>query len=224
MVKIPIKLVTWSEVESWSRDLARKIIDSGYQPDVIIAIARGGVVTARILCDYLGVLDLLSIKIEHWIETAAHTENATVKYSFNTDLSSKRVLLVDDICDTGKSIVVAKEHITEKSRPLEIKTATMQYISSVAKYKPDYYVDDVKDWIWYLYPWNYMEDSINLVKKILQSDPFRKWSVDEISKGFKEAYGIDPPIELNQVIEEGIRRGIFYHENGEVKIKKQYTI
>jgi len=222
--KIPVKLVTWEDVVKWSRDLSEKIKADGYAPDVIVAIARGGVVTARLLCDYLGVIDLLSIKVEHWVETAAHVENATVKYSFNIDLSKKKVLLVDDICDTGKSIEVAREHIERASKPAEMRTATMQYISPISKFKPDYFAEEVKDWYWYMYPWNYYEDSINLVKKILQSDSNRKWKLEEIEEEFRKSYEIRPPVPIDEVVKEGVRRGIFYFSNGEVRIRAPYLM
>ncbi|MGB9726039.1 MAG: phosphoribosyltransferase [Fervidicoccaceae archaeon] len=224
MPKIPVKLVTWDDVVRWSKDLAEKIKTDGYTPDVVVAIARGGVVTARLLCDYLGIIDMLSIKVEHWIETAAHVENATVKYPFEADLSRKRVLLVDDICDTGKSIEVARDYIIRTSKPLEIRTATMQYISPVSKYRPDYFAEEVKEWYWYMYPWNYYEDSVNLVKKILQSDATRSWRISDIEEEFRKSYEIIPPIPIEEIIKEGVRRGVFYYTDGEVKLRAQYLM
>ena len=61
--KMPVKVVSWSEVVEWCRALAQKIRLSKFKPDVIVAIARGGFVPARLLCDYLDVIDLLSIKL-----------------------------------------------------------------------------------------------------------------------------------------------------------------
>jgi len=53
--KVPVKVVTFDEIVEWSRRLADKIKESGWQPDVIVAVARGGYVPARLLCDWLGV-------------------------------------------------------------------------------------------------------------------------------------------------------------------------
>ncbi|MEM4475048.1 MAG: phosphoribosyltransferase family protein, partial [Fervidicoccaceae archaeon] len=94
MPKIPVKVVEWKDVVDWSRELARRIVATGFQPDVIVAIARGGVAPARLLCDYLGVLDLLALKVEHWVETAGRIhEDAVVKYPLSVDFSGKSVLL-----------------------------------------------------------------------------------------------------------------------------------
>jgi len=222
MPKIPVKLVTWNDVVDWSKKLARKIVDSGYQPDVIIGIARGGVTPARLLCDYLGVMDLLTIKVEHWVETAGHLEDAIVKYPFTANLEKKKVLLVDDICDTGRSIIVSKEYIERNSKPEQLKVATMQYIKPVAKFVPDYYVDEVVDWVWYLYPWNQMEDTINLIKKILQEKPLVPRTIDDLKTLFRESYGIEPPIDVEEAVKEGVRRGIFIYLDGKVRLTERY--
>ncbi|NAZ11202.1 MAG: phosphoribosyltransferase [Desulfurococcales archaeon] len=222
MPKIPVKLVTWNDVVDWSKKLARKIIDSGYQPDVIIGIARGGVTPARLLCDYLGVMDLLTIKVEHWVETAGHLEDAIVKYPFTANLEKKKVLLVDDICDTGRSIIVSKEYIERNNKPEQLKVATMQYIKPVAKFVPDYYVDEVVDWVWYLYPWNQMEDTINLIKKILQEKPLVPRTIDDLKTLFRESYGIEPPIDVEEAVKEGVRRGIFIYLDGKVRLTERY--
>jgi hypoxanthine phosphoribosyltransferase len=222
MPKIPVKLVTWNDVVDWSKKLARKIIDSGYQPDVIIGIARGGVTPARLLCDYLGVMDLLTIKVEHWVETAGHLEDAIVKYPFTANLEKKKVLLVDDICDTGRSIIVSKEYIERNSKPEQLRVATMQYIKPVAKFVPDYYVDEVVDWVWYLYPWNQMEDTINLIKKILQEKPLVPRTIDDLKTLFRESYGIEPPIDVEEAVKEGVRRGIFIYLDGKVRLTERY--
>ena len=160
--KMPVKVVSWSEVVEWCRALAQKIRLSKFKPDVIVAIARGGFVPARLLCDYLDVIDLLSIKIEHWIETGKHKEEATIKYPFNYDFAGYKVLIVDDIADTGKSVVLASKYISENCKPRELKTATMQVIPATSMIIPDYYVDEVKEWTWYMYPWNFTEDMVNL--------------------------------------------------------------
>jgi hypoxanthine phosphoribosyltransferase len=222
MPKIPVKLVTWNDVVDWSKKLARKIVDSGYQPDVIIGIARGGVTPARLLCDYLGVMDLLTIKVEHWVETAGHLEDAIVKYPFTANLEKKKVLLVDDICDTGRSIIVSKEYIERNNKPEQLKVATMQYIKPVAKFVPDYYVDEVVDWVWYLYPWNQMEDTINLIKKILQERPLVPRTIDDLKTLFRESYGIEPPIDVEEAVKEGVRRGIFIYLDGKVRLTERY--
>lgn len=211
MPKIKCKLVKWEEVVEWCRKLAEKIKESGWRPDLIVAIARGGYTPARLLCDFLDIHDLVSIQILHWGRAAEITAEAHVKYPYQLDLSGKKVLLVDDICDTGDSIIVAKKYILEKWRPAELKVGVMQWISSVAKIKPDYYVEEIP-WIWYQYPWTRLEDTINFFEKILDSWKKEKgkteWTYNELIEAFKDYVGIDVGekyyrLALEKLVEEG---------------------
>ncbi|MEM0344466.1 MAG: phosphoribosyltransferase [Thermofilaceae archaeon] len=194
MVKVNTKLVKWEEVVEWCRRLAEIVESSGFKPDLVVSIARGGYVPARLLCDFLDVHDLVSIQVLHWGKAAEITAVAHVKYPYDIDLTGKRVLLVDDIVDTGDSVIVAREFIQSRWKPLELKVAAMQWISPVAKIKPDFYVEDVKEWIWYQYPWTRAEDTTNFFEKILTERAKEgkvTWTYDELIKEFKEWYGID---------------------------------
>jgi hypoxanthine phosphoribosyltransferase len=203
LVKIKVKVVTWDEVVEWSTKLAEIIKEDKFQPDVIIAIARGGLVPARILADVLGVMDVLAIKVEHWVETASHVPEAKIKYPYKVDLSGKKVLIVDDITDTGDSVLLAKNYVQNSFNPAEVRTATMQHIEPTSKAKPDYVAYLVKEWAWFMYPWNYWEDEINLVKKIISES-----GLEDLEKKFEESYGIKPPIPLPKILDEMKRRKI----------------
>lgn len=219
VVKLKVKVVSWGEVVRWSNELAFVIMDSGYKPDVIVAIARGGLVPARLLADYMDVIDVLSLKVEHWIETGSHQEEAVIKYETkDIDLSDKKVLIVDDICDTGKSLSVAKEFVIKNWKAREVKLATFQYIEPVAQIKPDFYVDLVKDWTWYMYPWNYVEDMVNLVKKMLKEEG--ELSLQEITVKFKEWYNITPPLSIAETVHIMEYRGLINKVNGKYVLVK----
>ncbi|MDI9620138.1 MAG: phosphoribosyltransferase [Candidatus Nezhaarchaeota archaeon] len=203
-----VKVVSWNDVVDWCKALAKKIRCSGFKPDVVVAVARGGFAPARLICDYLDIVDLLSIKIEHWIETGKHKDEATIKYPFAYNFSGKRVLIVDDIADTGRSIMVARKHIAETCKPDEVKTATMQLIPSTSMIIPDYYVDEVKEWTWYMYPWNFTEDMVNLTARIINEHPNESLSAKKISEKFREWYDVGfSPATFEEVLEEMVIRG-----------------
>ncbi|BDR91160.1 phosphoribosyltransferase [Vulcanisaeta souniana] len=192
MVKVPIKLVSWDEITEWARVLSMKIRDSGWLPDVVVAIARGGYAPARLICDYLGITDLISIQVVHWPSTAQVTEKAYIKYPLSVDLGGKRVLVIDDIVDTGDSIQLAREYIERNNRNVEVRTAALQWISTVAKFKPDYWAIEVRDWVWFVYPWNVTEDMTNFIKRILLEEykgGKREWTLNEIVNRMVEWYG-----------------------------------
>ncbi len=192
MVKVPIRLVSWDEITEWARVLSIKIRDSGWLPDIVVAIARGGYAPARLICDYLGITDLISIQVVHWPSTAQVTEKAYIKYPPSVDLSGRRILVIDDIVDTGDSIQLAKEYIERNNRNVEVKTAALQWISTIAKFKPDYWAIEVRDWVWFVYPWNVTEDMTNFIKRILLEEykgGKMEWTLNEIVNRMVEWYG-----------------------------------
>ena len=193
MVRVPVKLVTWDEIVNWSWELARKIKKSGFKPDIVIAVARGGYVPARLVCDFLGVENLISIQSQHWTEAAKKAERAIIKFEYVVDLSGMKALLVDDIADTGESLILARDFILSKWKPKELKVATLQWISPISKIKPDYYVMEVKDWIWFAYPWTRLEDITQFMRRMLleEGKVKKEWSYSDIINKFIEWYGID---------------------------------
>lgn len=193
MVRVSTKLVSWDEIVEWSRGLARIIRQSGYKPDVVIAVARGGYVPARLLCDFLMIENLLSIQSQHWTEAAKVAERAIIKFQYPVDLSGMNALIVDDIVDTGESLILAKDFVLRTWRPKEVRIAVLQWISPVAKIKPDYYYIEVKEWVWFQYPWTRLEDTCQFLKRMLAEEGKTKrvWTLDEVVTKFKEWYGID---------------------------------
>ena len=211
MGRIPTKLVSWNDIVKWSRELAKKVKESGYKPDVIVAVARGGFVPARLLCDFLGVENLLSLQSQHWTEAAKAAERAIIKFPYKVDLTGKKVLLVDDIVDTGESLALAKKYILENWRPKELRIATLQWIKPVAKIKPDYYLIEVTEWVWFQYPWTRLEDTYQFFKRMLSEEGKHKkiWTKKELIDKFIEWYEIDVGIEyFNDAIEMLIENGI----------------
>lgn len=192
MPKINCIKVGWDDVETWSRAVTDKIYASGWRPDSIIAISRGGYVPARMICDKLVIGELVSLQISHWPSAAQMAKEAGVRHPLVCNLSGKKVLIVDDISDTGDSIVIAKDHVWDKCKPDEIRVATLQWISSTSKVTPDYYAEEVKGWFWYQYPWTRLEDVIGFVKKIISEERDKKiWTIEEIAGRFPDWYGVN---------------------------------
>jgi len=161
------EVMDWNKFYSLSRMVAKKIKESGYKPDIVIGLARGGWILSRVLCDFLGVKDLLSIKVEHWGITASPDGEARVKYPLSVNLSGKKILVVDDITDTGESMKKSVEH-AKSLGPAEIRTAALRHIEG-SKFTPDYFGEEIK-WRWVIFPWNFMEDLCNLMPKALVLD------------------------------------------------------
>ncbi|MCX9084888.1 MAG: phosphoribosyltransferase [Candidatus Methanoperedens sp.] len=158
--------LTWSTANRLARTLAHKVIRSGYEPDIILGIARGGLVPARMVCDLLLKNELLSITTQHW-GIATNLGKALIKYSLphEADISGKRILVVDDVADTGDSISILLDYLKEEN-PLEIRTAVLHY-KTCSTTIPDYYGEKLDEWNWIIYPWAFYEDMAGFVDKLL---------------------------------------------------------
>jgi hypothetical protein len=76
---IRCEILSWAGVIRDARRLAWAVKDSGYAPDIAIAIGRGGYVPARILCDYLILDELTAVKVEHWRKAGEKRERAVAE-------------------------------------------------------------------------------------------------------------------------------------------------
>jgi hypothetical protein len=70
-----------------------------------------------------------------------------------TDLTNKKVLLIDDVSDTGKSFEFAVEYLQRRKLQI-LQTAALHY-KPHSIFKPDFFVKETSNWI--VYPWEYME-------------------------------------------------------------------
>ena len=75
----PVELISWKKSYHLAKKLSELIRTSGYQPEIVIAIGRGGYVPARVVCDYLLIDRLTSIKIEHWGVAAEIKDQAIIR-------------------------------------------------------------------------------------------------------------------------------------------------
>ena len=180
------EILSWSTVQRDAKRLSWNIKDSGYVPDIIIAIGRGGYVPARILCDYLSMNELTAIKVEHWRTAALKREKAIVKFPLNVKIGGKKVLLVDDLTDTGETLRVSVMHL-KKFGPKEVRTAVLLHKTCSAMV-PDYFVRKVIKWRWVIFPWHLWEDLTGFIKKFKAEGIHGK---DNIKHEFHRRYGIN---------------------------------
>lgn len=194
MPRVPVKLVSWDEIVEWSLGLGKVIESSGWTPDMVVAVARGGYVPARLLCDYLGVTDLMSLQSQHWVEAAKAAQKAIIRNAYSIEARGLKVLVVDDIVDTGETLALARDFIRAEWKPEDVRTAALQWISPIAKFKPDYYYIEVKEWTWFQYPWTRLEDLTQFIERIFREDERARGGLSEedLRRVFTEWYGVRP--------------------------------
>jgi hypoxanthine phosphoribosyltransferase len=201
----PCDLVTWNEFYDLAKSLSRLIKSSGWRPDLVVAIGRGGYVPARVVCDFL-VFDLLtSMKVEHWGIGAQKKSEASVRFPLATEISGQKVLIVDDITDTGDTLTTAVGYV-ESLGPKETRTAVLQH-KITSEFLPDYYSEKITVWRWVIYPWAVHEDLVGFTERVLQSSDL-PLSIDQIRADLKRRFdiGLDEN-QMDEVLEDLVALG-----------------
>jgi hypoxanthine phosphoribosyltransferase len=183
--KMRCDMISWSEVERLCQRLARLIRESGYRPDLVVAIGRGGYVPARLVCDSLNIMGLTSIKIEHYLSGADRQEEAVIRYPLKADIRGLHVLIVDDVNDTGDTLEVATRHL-RNFQPAEIRTAVMHH-KTVTRFNVDYYARKIIKWRWLIYPWAVTEDISGFLNRLTPAPG----TLEEARKLLSERFSIN---------------------------------
>lgn len=124
--------MNWTEFIKEIKELSEKV---DYKPDLIIGISRGGIIPARYLCTCLNVKKL------HCVSVAKIRDKRKVITDILEGLRGENILLVEDILETGKSLVVAKEYLERKGA--KVKTACL-YTMSISEVTPDYSLREIE--------------------------------------------------------------------------------
>ena len=140
---------------------AEKILQSGFKPDIAVGITKGGWIPARVLSDLLEIPELASLGVEFYLGVAETRDEPVLTQRVSAVVSGKKVLLVDDVADTGKSLQLAKEHVLQQGAA-EVRIATLYY-KPLSVTKPDYYEKETRRWV--VFPWETKETIRKIVEK-----------------------------------------------------------
>ena len=138
--------LTWQGFGDACRQIAEQIADSGWMPDLIVAIARGGMLPAGAISYALGVKANGAINVEFYTGVGKTMLEPEIlePYMDISSLEGKRVLIVDDVADSGKTLKLIMDLISEKglsmggdSAKVDARSATI-YLKPTSVIKPDY--------------------------------------------------------------------------------------
>ena len=120
----------------------------------VIGISRGGLIPAVYLSNQLEIREVCAVGVRSYVETS---QSKLTWYQTPPTISSgAKILLVDDLCDTGDTMVAVRDSLQKNGdeiiHDLEIVTATIFY-KPKSKYRPDAYWQTVKNDHWVVFPW-----------------------------------------------------------------------
>jgi hypoxanthine phosphoribosyltransferase len=174
--------ITWDDFQRLCKVVANKVVKASYRPEIVVAISRGGFPPARVLCDFLGIKVLASLGIEYYTSVTKTKKRPEIIYPLNIDLRGKKILIVDDIADTGHSMVLARDQVL-KGEASRVKMATL-HCKPWSVVKPDFYAETADAWV--VYPWEVMETIKSLIIKLKNEGNIAQVKKQLLNFGFKE--------------------------------------
>ena len=158
---VDFEVPSWDEIYKMLLTLADTIRKDSFLPDLIVGVSRGGWPPARVMSDLLGNVDLANIRVEFYRGVAETRDEPVITQPLSMSVEGRKVLIIDDVADTGRSLKLVREHI-KKRKASVIKIATIYY-KPWSIITPDYYVRVTRRWV--VFPWERKETVRNLIEK-----------------------------------------------------------
>ena len=152
--------LTWELFGTASRELSAQVVASGWVPDLIIAVARGGLIPAGAISYAIGVKAMGSMNVEFYTGIGETLAEPVVLPPLMdaSELPGKKVLVVDDVADSGKTLRMVMELLRHEglqlggaSVPVEARSACI-YLKPRSVHRPDYVWRETDKWI--NFPWS----------------------------------------------------------------------
>jgi hypoxanthine phosphoribosyltransferase len=147
----PREVLTYDLFGRAVRELAQSVVSSGFSPDVVLGIARGGLIPAGALAYAIDCKNLFTISVEFYTGVATRLDVPVMLPPFLDvhDLDDANVLVVDDVADTGRTLELV--HHFCRGHVAQARTAVL-YEKPQSVIKTDYawrYTDR-----WINFPWS----------------------------------------------------------------------
>jgi hypoxanthine phosphoribosyltransferase len=145
------EVLGWEEFGQASRELAVTVVESGFHPDIVVAVARGGLLLAGSVAYALGTRNCGSINVEFYADIDEPLPEPVLHPPLldAPALNGKNVLLVDDVSDSGRKLAMVVELL--KNHGATVRTLTL-YCKARTVLVPDYVWRDTERWV--TFPWS----------------------------------------------------------------------
>jgi len=145
------EILTWPDFGEAARELAATILRTGWMPDIVVAVARGGLLPGGAIAYALGAKNCGALNVELYtgIGTTLSAPVISPPMLDRDALRGMRVLLVDDVSDSGRTLAMSVELIRDAGA--EVRSVTL-YTKPGTLLEPDFYWRRTPKWI--NFPWS----------------------------------------------------------------------
>jgi hypoxanthine phosphoribosyltransferase len=145
------EVMSWDDLGAGAQDLAEQVYRDGYRPDIVLAIARGGLLVAGALGYTLGVKNTFTMNVEFYtgIDERLEMPMLLPPVPDLVDFHEQRVLIADDVADTGATLSLVKDFC--EGKVAEVRCAVL-YEKSRSAVNCEYVWRRTDRWI--VFPWS----------------------------------------------------------------------
>lgn len=158
--------LSYDELDAKVEELHKLITEDSFVPDTILAIARGGWFPARVLSDIYSSqdipVDVVSVTTKFYTNIGKTGSRPVLVQELHS-LFDQRVLIVDDVSDSGSTLKFIKGY-AQWLGARYIKVATV-FMKPRTKVIPDYFVDEIPNDTWIVFPYEKRETKFLLNEK-----------------------------------------------------------
>jgi hypoxanthine phosphoribosyltransferase len=148
------ELMSWEGLGEGARALAEQVAADGYRPDIVMGIARGGLLVAGAVAYALGLKNTFTVNVEFYTGVDERLEMPMILPPVPdlVDLGEARVLIADDVADTGQTLALVKDFLA--GRVAEVRVAVL-YEKPRSAVRCEYVWRRTERWI--VFPWSARE-------------------------------------------------------------------
>lgn len=145
------EILTWEEFGIAARELAAQVVAGGFRPDVVVAVARGGLVPGGAVAYALGTKGVGTLNVEFYTDIGQTLDDPRVLPPLmdTSDLVGAHVLVVDDVADSGRTLELVMEMMS--AHGAEARSAVL-YAKPRSIVRPDFAWRETDLWI--TFPWS----------------------------------------------------------------------
>ncbi len=146
--------LSWENVEDAARNIIGQMSKDSFVPDVIISIARSGLIPASLISYVTGNKELYVIKVDFSKSQKISfrqdmREKPKISQELSKDIEGLKVLVVDEMVVSGETLKLVSSYMTMK-HPREVKYCVL-YKQPWSQFSPDYFGEEVRAWP--VFPW-----------------------------------------------------------------------
>jgi hypothetical protein len=176
---------SWEHIYKLCIQVADQIRKNGFKPDLLVAISRGGWIPGRVLSDLLDNPNIATIKVEFYVDVYKTLSSPQITQPLPIDVKGKKILLVDDIADSGKSLKLVREHLLKQGAS-DVKICAL-YCKPWSIVTPEFFASTTDAWIWFPH------EMFETMKKVYMKLQKQGKSKEEIEREFLKI-GVNPEL------------------------------